>query len=183
MKIAIITDGVSKSSLSIWLATSIIRSVMDSGHSIESIELGADTLKPCTGCLCCLKSGVSCIAKDGLNDLRHRTSGSRMAIFLSPALFGQCSSVIKNAIDKGVARRLGSSDNAHVEFYVGYGEDVDEEERSTFIDCLLKHQGAADIVHEEYRAVRIEAQVARTMAEAQEIVDKLRQCIAEEDAA
>jgi hypothetical protein len=106
-----------------------------------------------------------------------------MVIFLSPARFGQCSSIIKNAIDKGVARRLGSSDNVQGEFYIGYGEDIDDDERSTFIDCLLKHQGAADLIHAEYRSLRVEAQVARTMGEAEEIVDRLRQRIAEEDAA
>ncbi len=183
MKVTIIIDGVSKSSLSIWLADAMGAVVVQAGHALESIELGIDALKPCTGCLSCVKRGGSCVKKDALEELRLRARGSRMAIFLSPARFGQCSSVIKNAIDKGVARRLGSSDNVQGEFYVGYGEDVDEKERSTFIDCMHKHQGAADLVHAEYRALRIESHVARTMAEAQEIVARLRQRIAEEDAA
>jgi multimeric flavodoxin WrbA len=181
VKIAIIIDGVSKSPLSNWLADSMRDLIIKAGHSIEIIELKSDDLKPCSGCFCCLKGGEGdCIAKDGLKELRLRTRGSRMAIFLSPARFGQCSSIIKNAMDKGLARSLGSSDNVQGEFYVGYGEDVDEEERSTFIDCLLKHQGRADLVHVEYMALRIEAHVARTMAEAQGIVDRLRLRIAEE---
>jgi hypothetical protein len=30
---------------------------------------------------------------------------------------------------------------------VGFGQDIDDEERSTFIDLTAKHRGKADIVH------------------------------------
>ncbi|HNR68565.1 MAG TPA: hypothetical protein PKN04_11375 [bacterium] len=33
---------------------------------------------------------------------------------------------------------------------IGYGNDIDEEEKSTFIDLTRKHLGEADIVHPDF---------------------------------
>lgn len=30
---------------------------------------------------------------------------------------------------------------------IGYGSDIDDEEKNTFIDLIVKHGGSADIVH------------------------------------
>lgn len=44
-------------------------------------------------------------------------------------LFGHFGSIVKNAMDRGL------------------GSDIDDEEKNTFIDLIVKHSGSADIVH------------------------------------
>jgi len=63
-----------------------------------------------------------------------------MTIFLTPVLFGHFGSTIKSAIDRGCG-------NQNLQVVVGYGDDIDDEEKSTFIDLTRKHRGVADIVH------------------------------------
>jgi len=55
-------------------------------------------------------------------------------------LFGHFSSTIANVRAKGTG-----SHNWQV--IIGFSEDIDDEEKSTFIDLTAKHHGKADIVH------------------------------------
>ena len=55
-------------------------------------------------------------------------------------LFGHFSSCIKNAIDRGAGSR-------NWQVIIGYGSDIDDEEKSTFIDLTAKHRGSKDVVH------------------------------------
>lgn len=63
-----------------------------------------------------------------------------MTIFLTPVIFGHFGATIKCAIDRGCG-------NQNLQVMVGYGDDIDGEEKSTFIDLTRKHRGEADIVH------------------------------------
>jgi multimeric flavodoxin WrbA len=74
------------------------------GITVDAVLLLEGEVRPCTGCLACLRNeDRACIAKDGSEALRLRIQDCDAVLFLSPALFGQCSSAIKNAMDKGVA--------------------------------------------------------------------------------
>ncbi len=55
-------------------------------------------------------------------------------------LFGHFGSIVKNAMDRG----LGSH---NWQVIIGYGSDIDDEEKNTFIDLIVKHSGSANIVH------------------------------------
>jgi hypothetical protein len=121
--------------------------------------------------------GGRCIAKDKQEGLQRKAEGSDLVVFLSPVSFGQCSPIIKNAIDKGVSVRLGASVIAPVQFIVGYGMDADEEEKATFIDCVRKHQGGADIIHPELRRLRIEALVSSSEADNGAIAGLIEECL------
>ena len=59
---------------------------------------------------------------------------------MTPVLFGHFSSVIKNAIDRGASGH-------NWQIIIGYGSDIDDEEKSTFMDLTAKHRGKVDIVH------------------------------------
>ena len=63
-----------------------------------------------------------------------------LTVYLTPVVFGHFSSTVKNAVDRGTGSR-------EWQVVVGYGSDIDDEEKSTFIDLTAKHRGRADIVH------------------------------------
>jgi hypothetical protein len=114
------------------------------GYATEVVELGRSDAAPCRGCLLCLtKHPGECVTKDVLGDLVRRMNAVRddsITVFITPVVFGHPSSIIKNAIDRGAGSRT-------LQVFVGYGEDIDEEEESTFIDLIARHRGSADIVH------------------------------------
>jgi hypothetical protein len=131
---------------------------------VETVELSVGDMANCSGCLLCLRVNDGlCVAKDKQESLRRKAEGRDLVVFLAPALFGQCSSTNKNAIDKGVALWFGAGAMAPAHFIVGYGADLDDEEKATFIDCVRKHLGKADVIHPEFREFRIEAFVSRSI--------------------
>ena len=69
-----------------------------------------------------------------------------LVIYLAPVVFGTCNSTLKNAVDRG---ELLFSNPRRAQLVIGYADDMDDEERSTFIDLVGKHRGENDIVHPE----------------------------------
>jgi multimeric flavodoxin WrbA len=184
MEIVVVLDGAIKTILSEDLITRIQGLAEAHGHAIELLELSSGDIAPCTGCLRCLSSGSGvCVARDSFAALRGRVLGRDLAVFLSPALFGQCSSTIKNALDKGISQKIGSSANVATQFIVGYGAEVDDEEKATFIDCVRLHLGRADVIHYEFRDLRIEAFVTRSLGDNASIAEKVGELLRERGAA
>lgn len=184
MEIVVLLEGTLKTVLSEDLIMRIRGLAEAKGHAVDVLELSGTDIAPCTGCLLCLSSGTgNCVTKDNFAALRERVQSRDIAVFLSPALFGQCSSTIKNALDKGIAQRLGSSSNVATQFIIGCGADIDEEEKATFIDCVRKHLGKADVIHYEFRDLRFEAFVTRSLEDNASIAEKLERFLWEKGAA
>lgn len=141
MRAVIISDGDSKTELSEDLRTGIVGVLRDTGNDVRSVELEKDRVAPCLGCFRCATShrGV-CVNEDVVGDIRKDVKQIDLTVFVTPVVFGQFSSTVKNAVDRGAGSR-------NRQIVIGYGSDIDEEERSTFIDLIAKHCGAADIVH------------------------------------
>ena len=111
------------------------------GYPVEIFQLGENDIFHCIGCFLCLtKHPGECVNKDVVNEIRRNVKKYSSTLFLTPVLFGHYSSTMASAINKGTG-----SHNWQV--IIGFGEDIDEEERSTFIDLTAKHRGKADIVH------------------------------------
>jgi len=141
MKTLIVTDKDSKTELSEDLLVRLHRLLTDQGLEIDSIDVGRDEILPCRGCLLCLtRNNGQCVLKDLATDYRRRIDEYCAVFVITPIVFGQLPSHIKNVVDRGVY-----SHKLHVT--IGNGTDATEEERSTFRDIIVKHQGAADIVH------------------------------------
>lgn len=141
MNIILLLAKESKTVLSEELKNCIASSLREKGHKLQIIELGVEDSSPCTGCFSCLlKHRGECISRDALNEIKKDAQSYDATIYLTEVIFGHFSSIIKNAIDKGT----GSS---NLQIFIGYGNDVDEEEESTFMDLIKKHRGTADIVH------------------------------------
>jgi hypothetical protein len=113
----------------------------EDGHQVDVFEIGKNEVSQCIGCLFCLtKHPGECVNEDIVYDIRKNVKKYSATFFLTPILFGHYSSTIASAINKGTG-----SHNWQV--IIGFCEDIDDEEKSTFIDLTAKHRGKADIVH------------------------------------
>jgi multimeric flavodoxin WrbA len=143
MNTLFILDKDSKTELSEDLRTKICWILKEKGHRIETVELGKNEVSPCLGldCFHCVtKHPMECVSKDAVYPIKKNIRKYDLAIFLTPILFGHFSSCIKNAMDRGAG-----SHNWQV--IIGYGNNIDDEEKSTFIELTAKHRGSADVVH------------------------------------
>lgn len=125
------------------LKTKICAILDDKGCQTTTVELGRNEVSPCLGLSCfhCVtKHPGECVSKDAVYPIKKNVRRYDLTIFLTPVLFGHFSSCIKNAIDRGAGSH-------NWQFIIGYGSDIDDEERSTFIDLTAKHRGNADVVH------------------------------------
>jgi len=143
MNTLLILDKDSKTELCEDLRIRICRKLRDKGHSVETVELEKNKVAPCLGldCFHCVtKQPRECISKDAVYPIKKNIRNYNLAVFLTPVLFGHFSSCIKNALDRGAGSHK-------LEVIIGYGIDIDDEEKNTFIDLTAKHRGSKDIVH------------------------------------
>ncbi len=145
-------------------------------HRWEIIELERNSVLPCRGCFYCFtKHPGVCVNKDLIPELKEKARNCGILIILTPILFGCFSSMIKNTIDRGLTGEVGLQKEYPIQFIIGYGNDITDEEKSTFIDITRLHMGQADIVHPELQSIKIESFVVKTKAD----VDSIRRKIEE----
>jgi len=141
MNTLFILDKEAKTELAEDLRAKLVKTLDKKGHQIETVELGKNETSPCLGCLKCLTEHPGeCVSQDIVNKIKKNARKYDLTIFLTPVLFGHFSSGIKNAIDRGTG-----SNNWQI--MIGFGSDIGDEEKHTFIDLTAKHRGSADIVH------------------------------------
>jgi multimeric flavodoxin WrbA len=141
MNVILILDKDAETRLSEDLKERILRILKEKVHKVEVVELGRNDVTPCLGCFLCLTKHVGiCVTKDRIAAIRNNPNRYDMTIFMTPVLFGHFGSTVKCAIDRG-------SGCNNLQVIIGYGDDIYDEEKSTFIDLTRKHRGAADIVH------------------------------------
>ncbi|HVO38483.1 MAG TPA: NAD(P)H-dependent oxidoreductase [Spirochaetia bacterium] len=147
MKIACISDKGGRSALSedLWRKLRVLAEAR--GHALQRIELDRDEVSSCTGCFLCWKTASrECVSRDPIGNLTRAKLDADLAVWLAPVVFGTASSAVKNAMDRGDLLWLNPKRAAVV---IGYSEDMDNEERSTFLDLIRLHRGAKDVVHPE----------------------------------
>ena len=144
MDAVLILDGDGASSLSDDFGVRLLALLAEKGYRSETVTLWRREVAPCRGCLLCLtKHPGRCVVRDVVAELKwrmHCNPGSGVTVFITPVRFGHFSSVIKNAVDRGVGSHV-------LQVFLGYGVDIDDEEKRTFIDLIARHRGSADIVH------------------------------------
>ncbi len=174
MNILFILDKDHPSKIADDFRARIMAAAKKKGHRIEFIDLSRNNILPCLGCLKCLTvhPGV-CVNKDIMAELKKKARESGMIILLSPAVFGQCSSAIKNVLDRGLTSRVGEERKTPPQFIIGYGTDIDREEKSTFIDITARHTGKADICHPEFKNNLIESFVTKSIKENSAVCGKI----------
>ncbi len=167
MNTLLVLDKDSKTKLSEDLKAKLVRTLEEKGHRVEVFELGKNDVSPCLGCLLCLtKHPGECVNKDIVNEIRKNVKKYSATFYLTPVLFGHSSSTMANVMNRGTGSH-------HWQVIIGFGEDIDDEERSTFIDLTVKHHGKADIVHPGMDN-QVDAFVSRSMEDNRMICEALR---------
>ena len=167
MKAVIISDGDCKTELSENLKAGIARALSDSGNEVRSVELEKDRVAPCLGCFrCATTHRGDCVNKDAVREIKRDLATLGLTVYVTPVVFGQLSSTVKNALDRGTGSHRW-------QMVIGYGTDIDEEEKSTFIDLNAKHRGRADIVHPGMDA-RVDVVVTSSVNQNEAICEGLR---------
>jgi hypothetical protein len=167
MKAVIFADGDSKTGLSEDLQAELVRMLSEDGHQLQVIELERDGVAPCLGCfLCATELRGKCATKDAVGEIRKDVKKLGLTVYLTPVVFGHYSSPVKNALDRGTGSR-------EWQVVIGYGGDIDDEERSTFIDLTAKHRGRADIVHPGMDA-KTDVYVTQSLEESAAICESLK---------
>lgn len=138
MNTIFIIDKDKKTELSEDLKAKLYKIFDDKGYKTETVEIDKNEVFPCLGCFQCTTG--ECVRKDKVNQIKKNVQRYDLTVFLTPVLFGHFSSSIKNAIDRGAGSH-------NWQIIIGYGSDIDDEEKSIFIDLTAKHRGSADIVH------------------------------------
>src|SRR5208283_820959 len=126
----------------------------EKGNAFESIALDRNEVAACTGCLRCWTGQTrECVSRDALGDLSRHKKDCSVVIYLTPVIFGSMISTVKNAWDKD-AHLFVSQDRLKI--VMGYGDTIDDEEESTFLDTIILHRGSADVVHPgQKEAIRV----------------------------
>jgi hypothetical protein len=143
MNAFLVIDKDIKTVVSEDLKAKIYKLFDEKGYRIEMVELGKSEVSPCLGlsCMHCVtKHPEECISKDAVYPIKKNVWKYDLTVFLTPVLFGHFSSCIKNAMDRGAGSHSW-------QVIIGYGDHIDDEEKSTFIDLTAKHRGSKDIVH------------------------------------
>jgi hypothetical protein len=167
MKAVIFSDGDAKTGLSEDLRAGLVRVLTDAGSQVEAIELEKDSVAPCLGCfLCVTERRGACVHKDVVAEVKRDVLQLGLTVYLTPVVFGHFSSTVKNAVDRGTGSRAW-------QVVIGYGSDIDEEEKSTFIDLTAGHRGCADIVHPGMDA-KVDVYVTQSPEENAAICERLK---------
>ena len=104
-----------------------------------------------------------------MSEVKKNVRKYGLTIYMTPVIFGHFSSTIKNAIDKGTGSH-------NLQIIVGFGDDIDNEEESTFIDLTAKHRGSADIVHPGMDK-QVDVYITRSVEDNTAIYQALKNCL------
>jgi multimeric flavodoxin WrbA len=158
MKILVLYDGDSPSSLSLSIRRRIEAVSLQAGHAVAAHALRKGEIPPCTGCLSCLtKHPDVCVHQKSFSGIAADARTSALVIFLTRVVFGTFSSAVKNVVDRGGL--IIGGNGSRTQIIIGYGEGASEDEKKTFVDITARHRGTADIVHLHMKE-RVEAYFA-----------------------
>lgn len=180
MNVLCVADPDLKDGLYSILIEKIGGTVNELCHQLEIMELDKNSVLPCRGCFFCFtKHPGICVYRDLMTELKQKVRCCGMLIILTPVLFGCFSSIIKNTIDRGLIGQVGLKEKYPIQLLIGYGNDISDEEKSTFIDITRLHMGQADIVHSEFKNDSIESFVVRREADIDDICRRIKKSLME----
>jgi multimeric flavodoxin WrbA len=131
------------------------------GFDIEETQIGRNDLTFCIGCFgCWIKKPGECLINDAITKLNRDEMNSDVVIVLSPVIFGQFSANIKNAIDRWLPNMLPffitKKDGSTMhppryrdypkQIFIGYADDLCEQDKQLFIDITKKHRSNVDVL-------------------------------------
>ncbi len=174
MNMFCISDRDSHTALSDDLMKKVQALAEEKGCALESIALDRNETAACTGCLRCWSEQTrECVSRDLLGDITRHKKNCGVVVYVTPVTFGGMISTVKTAWDKD-AHLFANKDR--LKLVIGYGEDVDDEEKSTFVDTIVLHRGAADIVHPGQKEA-IKVFVTRSSDDTRAVCEEIRRVL------
>jgi multimeric flavodoxin WrbA len=171
MTMCCFSDRDSRTALSDDLLEKVYALAAENGHTIESIELDRNDVAACTGCLrCWTEQTRECVSRDTLGDMTRHKKSCGIVLYLTPVMFGSMISTVKNALDKDDHL---FTNRDRMKLIIGYGDDVDDEEKSTFLDIIARHRGSADVVHPDKKET-IKVFVTRSIEDTDAACEEIR---------
>jgi len=145
------------------LADDLVRRILaeeDPSRPAQMLVVRRNEVPPCTGCLHCItRHPGRCRLSAAFEGIRESSRGCPVVVFVGPVPFGTYSPAIKNLVDRGGL--VVAEHRTCRQIVVGCGEDITDEERSTFLDLTEKHRGTADVVHPKVHE-QVEVVVSRS---------------------
>jgi multimeric flavodoxin WrbA len=174
MNMFCISDRDSNTALSDDLVKKVHALAAEKGCALESIALARNETDACTGCLrCWTEQTRECVSRDTLGELTRHKKSCGVVIYLTPVVFGSLISSVKNAFDKDDHL---FTNRDRMKLIIGYGEDVDDEEKSTFVDIIARHRGSVDIVHPDKKEA-IKVFVTRSSSDTKAVCEEIRRAL------
>lgn len=103
-QVLIINSSQRSKSNSSALSARVALGAEDSGHQVETLEIGRLNIKPCRHCEACKKPGADfCFIKDDMKPLYPRLMAADILIFTSPVYWFHLCGQIKQLIDRTYA--------------------------------------------------------------------------------
>jgi len=166
MNILILCEGKS-SDAGIQIRGTIQELLEREGHSLQTIVLNREELRPCVGCIgCWLKTPGQCvITSDGANSIAAREINADAVVLISEITYGGFSSDIKAFLDRTIQNIMPYLVNYKGEIHhpmryksfpiwiaVGYG-NVSDAEKRTF--AVLADRNALNMRPSKHLAVTV----------------------------
>lgn len=132
------------------------------GFDIEEVKIDKDELGYCMGCFgCWIKKPGECVINDKMGSINRSFINSDAVFYLSPVVFGQYSSNIKNALDRWlpnvlpffITQKDGSTmyppryKEYPAQIHIGYGDELTEDEMNLFSSITRRINGRNTIFY------------------------------------
>lgn len=152
MKVTILEGSKSSDGIIGGIREALDKKLIENKWEVKTFVLRDIKIAPCLGCFdCWLKTPGRCVINDSETEITQEAFQSDLLIFLTPVIFGSCSSEIKKVLDRWISIVLPFFEKVdkhvrHIQryakhpalFFVGEVKQKNAEEESTFCELAKR---------------------------------------------
>lgn len=175
MNLFIVNDSSDQSPIGIRLRQELTLFLQQKGHQVKEYSIDVNEMHYCIGCFSCwIKTPGECIYKDISRDINRDYVNSDIAVMISPLRYGCYSPAIRRMLDRLLPNILPffkkiNGEMHHAPRYdkyprftaIGYGEDITNEEASTFASLSEANAVNFQSGHAKTFVVRMESDLSK----------------------
>ena len=144
--ILILSSSSRKGGNSDLLCDEFMRGALETGHSVEKINISEKNISYCTGCYFCKTSNGVCAIKDDMQELLAKIIETDVLVLATPVYFYSVSAQLKTVIDRTVARWKEIKDKDM--YYILVSGDHDMNYCNTTLNYLRQYAKCIQGAHE-----------------------------------
>lgn len=100
-RVLVVNGSGRKNSNSRLLGARVAAGAEESGHTVETVDIGGLDIKPCSGCEACIgPEAKGCVVRDDMRDLYPRVVAADVIVLASPIYWFTLPGQIKQFIDR-----------------------------------------------------------------------------------